>query len=585
MERVRECLFPAREGVRSSNLDDGKATVMSRLSWKHRSYEELPALAVRRGELRSYLRTITVAWMYGIIWMTCIRGSRMANFGTMLGFQDIHFGLLAALPFIAKFGQLVAAILIERTGLKKYQFLQCATVHRALWLVVAGVPLLAMIPGIPALPARWAVWSVLVVLTMSWLSDSLAAPAWQTWMSDVIPRRIRGRYFATRSRLTQMIQLPVVIALAVIADLVTKTNAEGKVVMTAEAQPVLLYTLCAMFAGAAICGMIDILLFRKMREVIPTVPDKPRQPAIDIRVPYVPGRPFGRITHGAQTLLAVGEQMFVGPMRDSVFRRTLLPVGVMWFAMTVSGAFFYLYLLRSLQFSQTATDMLFMVVGPLMGVLAAKRWGMLLDRWGRRPVMILGMSLTVLSVLPYFFAMPATPNPQFVIDGVNGVAGLVGRIAGRPDWVWLTDEMPIGAWMVMSCSMILGGTGWGGAMLAVNNITLGLADGKGRSKYVAVFTVFFSIGGMLGGLCGGLVARSLREFSFDSNPIDLGYFVFTNWHATFLMSWAARLSTVLLLLRMPDPGSRPLREMLRDLVTHPGQLLRPAPRRRRRTVR
>ncbi|MFP4052807.1 MAG: MFS transporter [Phycisphaerae bacterium] len=528
-------------------------------SWRQRSYEVLPALSVRGDQLRGYLRTITVAWTYGIIWLTIIQGGRMNHFARMLGFSDFHFGLLGAIPFIARFGQLAAAILIEKTGLRKYQFLSCATFHRFVWLVIAAIPAISLIPGIPTLPAAWAVWIMLGLLAVSFLSESLATPAWQMWMGDLIPRRIRGRYFSNRKRFTELIRIPFVIVLAIVVDAVTRHGA-----MTAENQPVLLWTLSVLFALAGIFGMIDILLFRHMREVVPSTRDEPRRPAVDIRVPRVHGRPFSRLQQGVSYLRVAGDQLLASPMRDPVFRRTALVMAVVTFALPVSGPFFYRYFLESLKFSVLATDMLFLVVGPIVGILAAKHWGRLLDRHGSRPVLILGMFFTSLSVLPYFFAMPHTPTPRFVVDAINAVAGPIGSLMGYHQNL-LSYGSPVGAWLVMTLSMTLGAAGWTGVMLAQNNIVLGFSDGAGRSKYVAAYAVIVSLGGMLGGLSGGVVAWLLDYYSHDGHPLRLGYFVFTNWHATFVMSWMARFGGMLLLIRMPDPGAGTFRGMMRHI--------------------
>ena len=163
------------------------------MSWRSKSYEVLPALSVRGPELRRALRTATTAWMFGVVWLACTAGSRVTFFGRMLGFDDFHFGMMSAIPFAATFGQLIAVILIERSGLRKYQFLHCGFIHRAMWIVIAAIPFVLPVPS------KWAVWTMLAALGISWLLAALSIPAWMTWMGDLIPRRIRGRYFATRS--------------------------------------------------------------------------------------------------------------------------------------------------------------------------------------------------------------------------------------------------------------------------------------------------------------------------------------------------------------------------------------------------
>jgi len=479
----------------------------------------------------------------------------------MLGFDDFAFGVLGAIPFFARFGQLAAAVLVERTGLRKHQFLDCATLHRGLWLVVACIPLVGRLFGLP-LPGKWAVWLMLVALTASWLGDAFAAPAWFSWMGDIIPRRIRGRYMANRTILSMIVKIPVVIALGVWADSVVVEGAP----MTADAQPALVRAIAIMFALAAAFGMADILTFRKMREIAPSTGAEPRRPAIDIRVPYVPGRAVdSRLVYTARYLRVAGDQLLLGPLRDAVFRRTVLCMAVITFAMTAAGAFCYLYILRSLGCSQLAADTLFMVFGPIVGMLSSRLWGRIIDKHGRRPALMLGMMCTSVSLLPYFFAMRHTPNPPFVGEAVNWVAFTVAGWFGQSVQPVITDASPVGAYLVMFASVLFGGVGWMGVGLGQTSIMLGFSDGQGRSKYVAAFNVIASIGGLLGGLAGGALAKGLSYYSHDGNPLVFGYFVFNNWHATFLLSWAARILGLVLLIRMPDPGSTPLRKVMADL--------------------
>jgi MFS family permease len=204
--------------------------------------------------------------------------------------------------------------------------------------------------------------------------------------------------------------------------------------------------------------------------------------------------------------------------------------------------------------------MLFVVIGPLSGLCSLRLVGGLLDKWGRRPVLLLGTSLIVVSITPYFFATLHTPAPQFVIDSVNYITG----------GDWPGPQSPVGAWLVMSISMILGGVGWTAVMLAQNNIILSFADSHGRSRYVAAHAVLISMGGVLGGVVGGLSAyltRGLQTAPLCWGPVDAvgnhTVFVWNNWHLTFALSFFARIVALLLLINMTDPGARPARDMLR----------------------
>jgi len=512
------------------------------------------------------MRLVTAAWMMGVVWMFAVSGSRLNLFGRMLGFNDFHFGMLTALTFLATFAQLAATILVERSGLKKHQFLFCGLISRFLWIVIA------MIPLVLPLPSAWAVWSMLTLVLMSSLMLSLATPAWHTWMGDLIPRRIRGRYFANRNAFTLLVKIPAVVFLGLVLDHVTRAGADGTdPVITAAMQPTLLWCICGVFVAAGLLGMADILLFFGIREVIGTTQDKPRTPAVDIRVaPRQSDGLVARLVHATQYIRAVFRQLLIEPLADPVFRRYVAYSATTTFAMTVAGPYFWRTLLENYKFGQLGSDVLFVVMGPLSGLLSLRLTGRLLDKWGRRPVLLLGTSCIVFSIMPYFFATRHTPAPQFVLDSCNYIASAIGGLWGSGDVVWFTPQSPVGAWMVMLIALIIGGIGWTAIMLAQNNIILSFSDGKGRSKYVAAHAVLMSMGGVLGGVVGGLTAyftRGLQAAPIVFGPVDPAgnytVFVWNNWHVTFALSFLARVLALLLLINMIDPGARPARDMLR----------------------
>jgi MFS family permease len=489
---------------------------------------------VRGVNLRRSLRISTIAWMYGVVWMALTNGAHMNQYFRMIGFNDLAFGFMFAMPFAATLGQLIAAILIERSGLKKYQFIYCGAVHRLLWLVIAALPLLL------PLPTSVAVTTTIAVLFLSWFMAALAHPAWLTWMGDLIPRRIRGRHMANRTRVSRLIQAVVVIVVSVVMDAVTNrsiTGPAGKVIMTAAAQPRLLDTICGVLALAAVFGVIDTLLFGKIREVL-SQQDTPR-----------------RLTLG---------QLLVEPLKDRGFRRFAAYGATITFGAAVAGPYFMRNCLENLGFSQLATNSLYMVIGPISGMVAVKVWGKLIDVWGRRPVLLLGTVGTVFSVVPNFFAAPQTPSPQFLAGWLNWVSQAVGGLFGQGEWIICPPGAPLGAYLIVMVSVLIGYAGWTGVMLAKTSVWMGYSDGAGRSKYVAASSVLMSFGGVLGGIVGGMATQSL-EFLRNA-PIIWGAFLWNNWHVAFVLSMLARASALLWLINMPDPGSGSVRGMLRHMM-------------------
>lgn len=509
------------------------------MSWRSRSYNELPALSVRGPELRSNLRTVTMAWMYGIVWWACIVGSQTPMFQKEIGFNNFHFGLASAIPSLATISQLIAALLIERTGLRKFQFLHCGTAHRLMWIPIALVPLL-----LPT-PSPLAVWAVLAMLAISWFNESLGRPAWMTWMSDLIPRRIRGRYFAFRGRITSVIMIAVVIGLGLLMDknwavwnFVNDTLHLNFIHGESEAQKskLMLYTICGVYFVGALFGATDILLFSRIREVRPSVSHLTPPSTESIRSQLV--------------------SMFVEPFGDRLFRNYVFYSFALTFSITCSDIYYWLFSMRKLGFNSSATNLLFLVFAPIAALLASPFWGRQIDRWGRRPVLILTTIGATISLLPWFLATPSTPHPQFVETALNWASSHLSQLVGQGPWNVVSRQTPIGAYMLAMSGLIMAGISWSGIGLAQLGVVLDLGSGSGRSKTVAASYVLVSVGGFLGGFVGGCVT----EWLDGCTPV--GPFQWTGLTAVFGLAILVRLSSIAWLLGMPDHGSRPVRALL-----------------------
>lgn len=112
-----------------------------------------------------------------------------------LGLGQVASGLVAALPFLAaSVIQLASPWAAARVGSYRR------------W-----VTWLALLQALCFLPLAWAAWTRALpawvafgVVTLYWACGLASGPAWNTWMSSVIPLSVRVRYFAFRSRMGQV---------------------------------------------------------------------------------------------------------------------------------------------------------------------------------------------------------------------------------------------------------------------------------------------------------------------------------------------------------------------------------------------
>ena len=514
--------------------------------WRRLSYQEVPALSVRRGHLRRALRTVTLAWAFGVAWLAASSGSHLRILAGQLGFGDLAFGVLAAIPFMATFGQVFAAALIERTGLVKYQFIHFAAVHRGLWLVVAMLPLVLPVPSDVAVVA------VLGAVAASWFMAALSAPAWMTWMGMLIPRRLRGRYFAQRERIALMIQVPIVLAIGASVDILFPASDDTRTGLG-------LSVICGILAAGSLLGVVDILLFRRVPELVaPPHPPSGSEPA----------RAQGLLTPPVPQVRAPNLRAFLirylhEPMRDPAFRSYALFGATMTFSMTVAGWFFWLNAMDHLRFGGLGANLLFLVVGPAAGIWSSRWWGRAIDRWGRRPILFVGTVGAVLCVIPWLVLTPDMTGPPILSDIHRWVLSLAEGAFGRQASGDPGQPAAVGAYVIAAMACAFGGAAWTGVNLAQIGIVLGFADGNGRSRYVAASSVLISAGGVIGGVSGGVLAESLRHL--QDVPLQRGPLLWNNWHIAFLVAAFARCLALLWLIRMPDPGAAKIRAVTRHM--------------------
>ena len=498
-------------------------------AWKLESYDHLPALSVHGAQLRSSLRTITVAWMFGIVWLIAISGSHFKVIAERLGFGDFSFGLLATLPYVATIGQVFAAMIIERTGVVKYQFINCGLASRALWLIVAGIPLLLPIPSYVAIALT------LLVITTSWFLQALAVPAWLTWMGVLVPRRLRGRYFAHRDRAAMGVQIVVALIFGLAIDWIDPN--------WPNAEQMQLWIGCGIVAFGALCGIVDVFAFRRIPEVLPQHKPAPTSgdpsDAQDRSAPPLPGSSIF--------------EFVLGPLRDRTFRSYVLYSATLTFSMTVGAWFYWLNALDNLGFSNLGVNAMFLAVTPLAGMWAIRQWGKAIDRWGRKPVLILCTIGAAVTVVPWLLLTPGLTTPAFLSNSLVWIASTAGGWVGQPDWGQTVAAAPVMAYVVALAACALGGMVWVGINLAQTGIVLGFADGSGQSRYVAASSLLIGVGGILGGLAGGWIAHATDFLQED--PIQLGPFLWNNWHLTFAIALVARIVAIRWLIGMPEPGA------------------------------
>ncbi len=447
--------------------------------------------------LRADLRRVTVAWMFGSMWLYTIAGAAMTHFARGLGVTDAGFGLLAALPHMAALVQLPASFFLETAGKRKTRFILSAIISRVLWIVAAAIPYV-MAPW----PQLWPA-ALVVILLAAWTTGQYSGPAWMNWMADLIPSRVRGRYFSLRTRLSQVLGILVTLVIGLVLDFAQRHEALDPGAMRRVTS--------GLIAVAGILGAVDILFFFRVHD-----------PATHVR------------TRRGDWL----RQLWL-PWKSPAFRRFVAYNFTLVLGLAFIGQYIWLYALDHLRMSNWQANVVLVAIPLMVNAWAVVMWGRLMDRLGKKPVVIVAALLFV-----------AGPFGWFITTPQHWVLGYA-----------LTLVSPLA---------------WAGVELANFNIMLSMSSastrgqpgqtGPGRrdggSAFVAWNSVAVAVAGTVSGLLGGRLAGMFLEASWQAPwGTPLSYH-----HLLFAVSSALRLAAVLWALSLYEPTATATREAIRYMT-------------------
>lgn len=285
--------------------------------------------------LRRSLRFATAEGMVAEVIAACAGATVLAGWALHLGASRLEVGLLGALPTVAQVVQLPAAWITAALGRRRV----------ALWAVALSRLALLPLALLPFLPVERDT-ARLLLLCVAGVSAALGVVgnnAWVSWMGELVPEPIRGRYFGRRTAFTTLAGTLVGLGAAGALDAAGAAGSVGP-------------ALAALALVASAAGVVTTLLMARQHE-----PEAPPAARPDL----------------AQALR---------PLRDPDGRR-LLVYQVTWnAAVGVGGGYFTFHLLHNLRVGFTVVALHAAGIAAAR-ILSAPLWGRAIDRLGARPVL------------------------------------------------------------------------------------------------------------------------------------------------------------------------------------------------------
>lgn len=277
---------------------------------------------------------------------TFIGGAFLIGFALTLGADDVEIGLLASLPLLANLIQIAGSLIVARAGSRKKVCSTYLFVHRLMWACVAALPLVVFRDRLE--DAR--VWIFLGLLTIASICASITGIAWTSWIADLVPKDVRGRFFSRRNIVAQIVGMVVAVAGGRFID------AWSTVHKTSQMQG---YGFMILFGVGTLFGIAGVVVLRKISEPELTAPA---------------GESFA-----AQLRM---------PFEDANFRTFMIFSAAWGFATGIVGPFFSVYMINTLAIPFSVIT-LFGVVAGVSTILGTRLWGGLIDRIGPKPLSVL----------------------------------------------------------------------------------------------------------------------------------------------------------------------------------------------------
>lgn len=301
------------------------------------------------------------------VYLNWTSGAVLTGYMLYLGATSMQLAMVASIPLLAQISSPFAAWLQMRVPHPKALTVILATLGRALWLLPVLIPLMRLDGvNIPLL--------ILLMVSFSSVFQSSAGTIWTVWMGDIIPEKVRGRYFGIRNGILAIVGLCASLSVGLFLDKFAAPFSYQVVIFTA-----------LLFAGGG------IYLYSHQHE--------PRKHHMKLEL----------------------GQIFGTPLRDRNFRRFIQYVTFWQFSVLIAAVFIYPYFISHLKlgFTQIA---IYQAIAAVTTLVFSSRWGALADRFGNKAVLMVS-TLFASALLPlcWLLAVPGDPTMIYISGFIDGL--------------------------------------------------------------------------------------------------------------------------------------------------------------------
>ena len=328
-------------------------------------------------ELKKGLRFVVADGVMSHLMGVLTGGVFLVAIAVKLGASNFQIGLIAAIPPLMQFVQLPAIFLIEKMRSRKTVAIYSAVVGRLGFLLIALSPLLFS-PSIGL--------TILIVAVLFYSGfGGIGGCAWNSWMRDLVPENMMGRFFSNRLRIATFLGVFVSLLASMFLDFWKKSFPDVEI-----------YAYSWLFGAGFILGIIGTIYLSRTPEPVMK-------------------------TEGEGFLKLVTQ-----PFKDINFRRLMFSLGSWSFAVNLAAPFFTVYMLTRLGLGMSMIVIL-SIISQIFNFMFLSLWGKWTDRFSNKSVLAVSGPLFMFSILGWTFT--TMPEKHFLTLPILVVIHMVMGIA------------------------------------------------------------------------------------------------------------------------------------------------------------
>ncbi len=387
-----------------------------------------------------------------------------------LGASSTQLGLLVGLIQLSAVFHLLAIFIYGNLKERKKYYITMHFIHRSFALILAGITFYVGRSGNSSI----AVKIIILMVAISWSFANASSSGWWSWIADLIPDKVRGSFFGKRSSIMQIVNIIWFMTVSITLDTLTNIN--------------IFYIYSIVFLIAAVAGIADVILFMFVPEPV------------------------------QENKTKINLKDFLEPLRNRNFVLNSFSLGLGVFAINVFAPFAAPYITSADTIGAPNTWLgIMFVISQMIWILVVPFWGVVMDRFGRKPVVMMGCLIS-LSYLGYL-----------ILNGENYV-------------------------FVLPVIALIGGLFTPAFWEGINQLMLTLTPVKNRTAFVSWNFTIIGIVSSGGAYLGGLLKDKTEGVTMNlTDSISLN-----NTHFIILLSVALLFLTMLILSMVKEPKGKEL---------------------------